>query len=369
MADVAIVGGGVIGCAVAYYLAVAGARVTLLERDGLAGEASGAAAGILAPLAESGGPGPFLDLALAGLRVFPQLNETLREETGLDLEYLPTPVLRLAFRDDEERRLRDRLAWQKRTGLALHRLSAEEARALEPRLSPRVRAAVLSRDERQVNPGRLTQALAEAARRRGANLLPATTVTGFRRRGGRVTGVRASGGAGDVEADAFVLAAGPWTPALSRRLGVDLPIVPVRGQMLALSVGSAGVRHVIWGEGGYLVPKSGGHLYAGATVEDVGFRPRTTRRGLAGLRRMAAAMMPSLRYAEVASAWAALRPGTPDGRPIIGPLPGWPNVYVAGGHFRNGILLGPITGRVVAQLITEGRTELPLEPFSPSRFG
>jgi glycine oxidase len=129
-----------------------------------------------------------------------------------------------------------------------------------------------------------------------------------------------------------------------------------------------GARHILWGEDGYLVPKPGGFLFAGATVEDVGFRSRTTRRGLAGLRRMAAAAVPALRFHEEASAWAGLRPGSPDGLPIIGPLPGWPNVCVASGHFRNGILLGPLTGRLIGQLITGAPTELPLEPFSPSRF-
>ncbi len=149
----------------------------------------------------------------------------------------------------------------------------------------------------------------------------------------------------------------------------------MRGQMLAYR--AAPVRHIIWGEDGYLVPKpalsraegAGGFLYAGATVEDVGFRSKTTRRGLAGLRRMARRLVPALRYGEVASAWAGLRPGSPDGYPIIGRLPGWPNVYVASGHFRNGILLGPITGKLIAQLIIEGKTEMPLGPFSPSRFG
>jgi glycine oxidase len=139
--------------------------------------------------------------------------------------------------------------------------------------------------------------------------------------------------------------------------------------MLAYALGSSNPRQIIWSEGGYLVPKAGGHLFAGATVEDVGFRPRTTRAGLAQVRRVAAAMLPVLRRLEVASAWAALRPGTPDGLPIIGRLPGGENVFVAAGHFRNGILLGPITGKLIAQLITETRTEAPLAPFSAGRFG
>ena len=135
-----------------------------------------------------------------------------------------------------------------------------------------------------------------------------------------------------------------------------------------ISYRSDGLRHAIWGEDGYLVPKAGGILYAGATVEDVGFRKRTTPRALASLRRMATALVPGLRRAQVAGEWAGLRPGSPDDLPIIGPLPQKENVYVATGHFRNGILLAPITGKLVSQLILEGRTEMTLEPFSPARF-
>jgi len=140
----------------------------------------------------------------------------------------------------------------------------------------------------------------------------------------------------------------------------------MRGQMLAYR--STAVRHAIWGENGYLVPKAGGVVFAGATVEDVGFRKKTTARALAGLRHMASALVPALRGAEVASAWAGLRPGSPDGLPIIGALPGRENVYVAAGHFRNGILLAPITGKLVSQLILEGQTEMSLKPFDPARF-
>ena len=178
--------------------------------------------------------------------------------------------------------------------------------------------------------------------------------------------MRASDG-DTIAADHVVLAAGPWTRRLARRLGVDVPTRPVRGQMLAYR--STAVRHIIWGEDGYLVPKPGGFLFAGATVEDVGFRLRTTHRGLIQVRRMATATAPALRYPEVASDWAGLRPGSPDGRPIIGHVPGMDNVLVATGHYRNGILLGPITGRLIAQLVTEGKTEMSLEPFSLARFG
>jgi glycine oxidase len=166
-----------------------------------------------------------------------------------------------------------------------------------------------------------------------------------------------------------VLAAGPWTGIFARRLGVPLPVQPVRGQMLAFADFAAPLRHIVWGQAAYLVPKANGFLFVGATVEDVGFRSGTTVRGQRGLQRGARSLVPSLAHSQVASSWAALRPGSPDGLPILGPVPGWDGLSVASGHYRNGILLAPITGRLMAQLLTKGKTEVSLAPFSAARFG
>jgi len=366
MADVVIVGGGVIGCATAYYLTKAGASVTLVERDEVAGAASGAAAGILVPPSEAVPSGPFGDLCRAGVGAYPSLVEALRDETGIDVQYLAPGILLTATTEQRAQVLRAVARWSASGGgLNLEWVEGSPLRLLEPALADSVLGAAYSLQGHHVNPGFLTQALARAAAGRGAVLKQGTAVAGFLRRGARVTAVRTSHG-DTIAADHVVLAAGPWTRRLGRRLGVDVPTRPMRGQMLAYR--STAVRHIIWGEDGYLVPKVGGFLFAGATVEDVGFRPGTTRRGLAEVRRIATTIAPALRYPEVASDWAGLRPGSPDGCPIIGRLPGKGNVFVATGHFRNGILLGPITGRLIAQLITEGKTETPLEPFSPSRF-
>ena len=364
MADVAIIGGGVIGCAAAYYLSKAGASVTLLERGEVAGAASGAAAGMLVPPSEAVPIGPFRDLCRASSSLFPSLVPALREETGIDVQYQFSGMLLVAETEERAQALRAVVRSRRELGLTLEWIEREPLLRLESALSPALLGAAYSPDQRHVNPGLLTQAFGQAAAGRGARLHQGTAVRGFLSRGDRVTGVGTSQGA--IATDHVVLAAGPWTRMLARKLHVDVPTRPMRGQMMAYR--STLVRHIVSDEEGYLVPKAGGFLYAGATVEDVGFRSRTTRHGLAWLRRVARSLVPSLRYAEVASAWAALRPGTPDGRPIIGPLPGWPNVYVAGGHFRNGILLGPITGKLIAQLITMGRTETSLAPFSPARF-
>lgn len=366
MADVVIVGGGIIGCASAYYLSKAGASVTLLERDEVAGAASGAAAGILVPPPEALPSGPFGDLCRAGADAYPSLVEALRDETGIDVQYLASGILLTAGTEQRAQVLRAVARLEQGLGLNLEWVEGSPLRLLEPALADSALGAAYSPDGHHVNPGSLTQALAQASVARGAVLKQGTAAVGFLRQGSRVAAVRTSDG-DNIAADHVVLAAGPWTRRLARGLGVDVPTRPVRGQMLAYR--SSAVRHIIWGEDGYLVPKAGGFLFAGATVEDVGFRPRTTRRGLAQVRRMATATAPALRYPEVASDWAGLRPGSPDGRPIIGRLPGEDNVLVATGHFRNGILLGPVTGRLIAQLITDGRMELPLEPFRPSRFG
>ena len=367
MADVVIVGGGVIGCASAYYLTKAGAGVALLEKGEVGGAASGAAAGMLVPPAEAVPSGPFRSLCLLGAALHHTLVDALQEDAGIDVQCVASGLLLPAFSESRAQALRPVVdAAPRPLGLVMEWVEGGPLRALEPVLSHRVLGAAYAPDARHVNPSLLTQALARAAAARGATLRQGAGVAGFVRRGGRVTGVRT--GAGDtVSAGHVVLAAGPWTSPLARRLGAEVPTRPMRGQMLAYR--SNAVRHMIWGEDGYLVPKAGGFLFAGATVEDAGFRPHTTGCGLAGLRRMARSIVPALRYGEVASAWAGLRPGSPDGLPVIGRLPGWENVYVATGHFRSGILLGPITGKLIAQLITGGRTDVPLEPFSASRFG
>ncbi len=361
---VVIVGGGVIGCAIAYNLSKGGAQAIVLDRGEIAGQASGAAAGMLIPPSESVSPGPFRDLCLASLALYPDLVPAIEAESGIDVQYLASGILLTAETAGRAQAMKAYARWQQGLGRDVQWVEGETLRALEPGLSRKVLGAAYSPDDRHVNPGLLTQAFARAATAAGAEVLPGVAVTGFVRRRGRVTGVRT--GEGGIGADAVILAAGSWTNMVGEKLGVGIPVRPVRGQMLAYR--STAIRHIVWGDDGYLVPKAGGFIFAGATVEDVGFRAATTRSGLARLRRMASGLVPALRYAEVASEWAGLRPGSPDGLPIIGRLPGWENVYVATGHFRNGVLLAPVTGWLVSQLVLQGTTDVPLGPFGPSRF-
>ena len=358
---VVIAGGGVIGCSIAWHIQKAGGKAVLLERGEIGGEATGASAGMLIAPIEDTGNRAFNTLRRASLEMFPVVLAEIGEASGVDVEYKQPGMIRTARTEKAARAL---LAMaRKRPGLEW--VEPQHLHELEPELTRDIAGAAYSEGDADLNPGRLANALAIAAERAGAEVRRGTMLTGILKDGRSIDGVGTNrGNLRDV--DAIVLAAGPWTEALTIRLGARLPSPPMRGQMIAFR--SRSLRHAIWGEDGYLVPKPRGQVWAGATVEDVGFRKRTTGRGLVSLRRMAVDLMPRLRSSYEISSWAGLRPGSPDGLPVIGRFPGKKNVFLATGHFRNGVLLSPITGALVADLVLNGRTDRRLTPFSPVRF-
>jgi glycine oxidase len=362
--DVLIVGGGVIGCAIAYYLGKAGVRATVLERGAVGSQASSVAAGMLAPLAESHGKDANLELGLRSLAMFPQLSQELMEEAGVDIEYAPKGILRVAVSEEEEGILRERIAWGEELGVEVEWLPGEEARRLEPALSPEIRGALHSPKEAQVSSPHLTEALAQAAARRGARFRQNSEVVGFLKEGSRIRGVRLADGR--LEGDVVVVAAGAWSGNLGQWLGISIPVRPIRGQIFALKQLPTPVTRMIFGNG-YIAPKGDGTLLVGSTQEEAGFDSRPTAEGVADVLGRVLAMVPALRGATFCQAWAGLRPGSPDNLPILGPVEGLEGLILATGHFRNGILLAPITGKFIAELIAEGREE-PLKPFSPSRL-
>jgi glycine oxidase len=367
VAEVVVVGGGVIGCAVSFFLARAGADVTLLERGELAGEASGAAAGMLAALSDEGGDrGPaFQKLCLDSQALYEKILPEL-ESTGIDLRYRRSGVLHVALDRAEAEHLRGRFERQQDLSPDLLWVQGEDLRREEPEINPAAVGGYVSPAEHYLDPQRLVLALAEGARRAGALIQTEQPVQGFMRRNGRVNFIRTPGRL--VTADQVVLAGGPWTARLARRLGSYVPVRPVRGQMLALAGPATPLRRVIWGQDAYLVPRENSLTFVGASVETVGYRKRNTVAVVRRLRSGANALVPGLAFARQRSAWAGLRPGTPDGLPVLGRLPGWENVWVATGHFRNGILLAPVSGQIMADAILSGQMAHGLEAFSPSRF-
>ena len=365
-ADVVIVGGGVIGCAIARRAAKEGLSVVVVERGTPGMEASWAAAGMLSPLAEADRPGPFLDLLLAARETYPAYAAALREETGVDVAYADEGTLYAALREEDEAELEARWRWQSAAGLPVERLAEEEARRVEPALSPAVRAALRFPGDHQVDNRALAFALWSAASRAGAAFRLGLNAVRLLRDGGRAAGIACAGGE-RIAAGAVVLAGGAWAGRLDG-LPRPLPVEPVHGQLLALEAEPPLFRHVVDTPRCYLVPRASGRLIVGATVERTGDRKAVTPWGLRRLLDGAVEAAPALEHAPLAEAWSGLRPGTPDGFPILGPDPDLPNLVYAAGHYRNGILLAPLTGERVGAFLSRGEWCADVRPFGIGRF-
>lgn len=364
--DVAVVGGGVIGCAIARRAARGGLSVEVIERARPGMEASWAAAGMLSPLAEADGPGPFLDLLLRARAVYPSFAALLREETGTEVGYSDAGTLFLSLREEDDAELAERWAWQSAAGLPVERLSAGEARRLEPAVAANVRGALRFSGDHQVDNRALGGALWSAAARAGAAFRLGAEAVALETEGDRVTGIAMADGS-TVHAGTVVLAGGAWAGRM-RGLPRAIPVEPVHGQLLAMETMPPLFRHVVDSPRCYLVPRAAGRVIAGATAEKRGFDRAVTPRGMARLIAGAVEIAPALGDAPLAETWSGLRPGTPDGLPILGPDPEVEGLVYATGHFRNGILLTPLTGDLIGDLLVGGTWGEDLAPFGIGRF-
>lgn len=364
--DLLIVGGGVIGLATARDAAARGLRVTLLERKTCGREASWAAAGMLSPLGEALQPGPFLQFGLDSLEAYPAFVAELEEETGIGVELRKCGKLRLALSEDEEERLRARLHWARDRDLAARWLEPGELRAEEPALAAPALGGLLLEDDLRVDNRALARALVESLRLRGVSIREGVEARGVDVRNGRARAVLLEDGE-SLPASAVLLAAGAWTGTLEG-LPFPVPVRPVRGQMMALRLDAPPSRRVLESEEVYLVPRDDGRILVGATEEEVGFRSETTAGGLADILDAALRLVPGLRSASVDRAWSGLRPGSLDGLPILGRHPEVKDLYIATGHFRNGILLTPATARAMGALVTGAAGPIPPAEFGPERF-
>ena len=344
--DVLVVGAGVIGAAVAYEAASRGRSVLLVDRGAPGGEASSAAAGLLAVGSGRAEDEPHLSLRRASLARFPALVAALADETGLDVALDTAGVLELCRSDEEEAVAAARAERRRAAGFRVERLPAADVRREEPHAHPDVRAALHWRDDARVDPGRFVDALIAGARRRGAEVWSGAAVTAAERDGDRVARVRA--GIHWVTPATVVLAAGAWAAGVAG-LAPDVGVEPARGQMLALRPG-ARLHHTLAAADGYLVPCRNGELLAGATVERAGFTKAVTPEGVRELLAKVAAIAPSALSAPITRLWAGLRPYAPGG-PIIRRARDAENLILACGHYRSGILLAPETARLVADLL------------------
>jgi glycine oxidase len=362
--DIIVIGGGVIGLSIARSLARRGARnVIVIEKNDFSREASWAAGGILAPQVEANAADAFFRLASASRDMYPAFAQALLAETGIDIELDTTGILYVAFSIEEEIELRRRYEWQTSEGLDVEWLAGNQARVVEPCLSQDVRCALRFPNDFQVENRKLVEALLVSNRRCEVQLIADCEVREVRVSANHVQGVETANGF--IGARTVVLAAGAWSSSLDPSAHVE--VEPVRGQMLCFHTDIRFARHVIYSSRGYLIPRRDGRLIAGSTTERVGFDKRVTAEGIDAIRAMAVEIAPAVSSLSLANSWAGFRPRTPDDMPVLGMSPDVEGLYYATGHYRNGILLAPITGELMADAIAGTISPL-MTSFSPRRF-
>jgi glycine oxidase len=360
---VAVVGGGVIGCAAALVLARRGVEVELLERGVVGSGASGAAAGMLAPLSESDSPGPFVEIGLSALREFDKWVEYVEELARMRVDFVRSGVLMLAAGPEQERALQGRQAWQRGYEASTEYLDAAALARFAPHLGPGFTGALHYPSEVQVDAHRYALALGRAAMSAGARLREGAAVTAILTQSGRAVGVEVAGER--LAADDVVVATGS-DASLLRLAEVELPLGPIKGESLRLLPARRMGGPIIFAPGGYLTPKADGSVLVGATQFPERHDLAVAAGSVATLLDFAFRVVPALKEATFAAAWAGLRPSLPDRLPAIGPVRQLESLWVAVGHHRNGILLAGWTAVRLAAAMLDGEP-LP-EALRPDRF-
>ncbi|RLC61293.1 MAG: hypothetical protein DRI01_08755 [Chloroflexi bacterium] len=367
VADVVIAGGGVIGCAIAYFLSKEGMKVVVVEQDSIGSHASGFAPGSLNPLRL---PLETMDIMLPlswrSFQMHKVLSQELKEETGIDYHFCPSARVILAFTETEAEELKLLADSQQKQGFEVYWLDRDAVLDMESRISSEVIGAVCSEDGAELESYQYVLALAQAAEKYGTEIRHGQII-GLKRNGTRVTAIQLP--SGDIACERTILAMGPWTGLASSWLSFSVPVKPQKGQVLRMQVTGLPFPYTLYWANHYITQtRHDGLIYTGTTHEDVGFDDQPTEEGRDSIINGLLTMMPSLEKAELVLQTACLRPLPADGLPILGEVPDWSGVYLATGHWTKGILLSPITARIITDLILKGCTSIPIEPFTPARF-
>lgn len=365
MDDVLVIGGGAVGLSAAYELSGHGLKVHLVDRTAPGEEASWAGAGILPPAKFETAADPYEQLAGLSNALHQRWAAQLREQTGIDNGYRRCGAVCLALDAGEAAELQTAAAhWQSRQ-IECQKWSAEALAEGEPGIevaAPAWHAAWHLPDEAQIRNPRHLKALLSVCRQRGVRITAGAAAEDFLHHGDRVEGVRTN--LGDFRAGAVLLAAGCWSGTLAARLGLTLPVRPIRGQIVLLRGDCPVIQRVVHVGSCYLVPRDDGRVLVGSTEEDVGFDKRTTAEAVRHLLGLALDLVPRLAEARIERCWAGLRPGPPHGWPVIGPAPGWRGLYVAAGHYRAGLQLSPGTAVVLSAAIRGDTSPVDLSAFA-----
>ncbi|MXY59875.1 MAG: FAD-dependent oxidoreductase [Chloroflexi bacterium] len=367
-ADVVVVGGGVMGCSTAWFLAAEhGIRSVIVERDAVASGASGGAAGELGAVGRHRYSIEYTRFLLDAIRMHTEIAETLVAESGVDYLFSDIPILRPALDEEEARDLQAQMGWQREIGIDVEWLDETQVRSLGTWLTEEALGAAYT-TEKQLEAYPFAIALAQACEKRGVSIRTAE-VNGVLRDGDHACGVTLASGE-RIEADAVLVANGPWSQHTSEWLGMEVPVVPLRGQIVHLAPpdGVPLPTHSIFHVTGYVLPKAGGDLLVGTTEELVGFDPYPTMEAQNSILEAVIRIAPNVLDAPIRDLTACLRPYSPDQMPILGPVPGTGSLYLSTGHGYKGITLAIISGKAMAQQIANGRSDIDISPFSPTRF-
>jgi glycine oxidase len=362
--DVVIAGGGVIGGSIALELAEGGMKVGLYDAREPGREASWASAGMISPAPESPAMIPYMPISLGSVALYPEFIRRVEEVTGKNVGYRKSGALDAILAGNVQEELSTIIALQHGVGLRAEALSAEQARELEPALTEEIEAAIFRPDEASLDNRVFTDAVLEAARIKGARIFAGNGAAAVWREGRRSKGLILE--QGRVEAKWTIIAAGCFSARIEGAAPYA-PVFPAKGQMVALRCESVSLRHVLWVDHTYLVPRNDGRIIAGSTIERTGFDHDVTAGGMQKILGGALLLVPALEKARIEETWAGLRPDSPDHLPIIGPTD-IDGLLVATGHFRSGILLAPITARLIGEWVMKQRVSLDWERFSPMRF-
>jgi glycine oxidase len=332
--------------------------VVMIEKNHLACEASSAAAGMLAAQAEIEHDGPLFQLAIKSQAMFPTLSKELFETTGIDIEFVQKGMIKIAETDEIATEVQRQVAFQRNWDPEIEWLDSHNVRELEPSLSPRVAGGMYLPNDGHVQPAKLSQAFAKAAEQLGTKILENTEVLSFIYEQERVIGIKTT--LGNIHCNQVVLATGAWASKLMDETGLDITVYPVKGECFSVKSDSPLINRTVFSDKRcYLVPKRNGEIYIGATQVENTFDKNVTPGGIATLIERAVQLVPQIKDARWERVWAGLRPQTGDGLPYIGEHPLKKGLFIAAGHYRNGILLSPVTGTLVADLL-DGRLDKPL---------
>lgn len=362
--DAVIAGGGLIGATIALELAEAGLKVGVFDAREPGREASWASAGMISPAPENPQMIPFMPMSLASVALYPELIRKVESATGKDVGYRKEGALDIILEGDAQKELSTIIALQHGVGLRAEALSAQRAREMEPALTEEAQAAIFRPDEASLDTRIFTEALLEAAGKKGAEVVAGNGAKAVKKSGAQCRGLILE--RGEAEAKWTIIAAGCFSARIE---GVEeyAPVFPAKGQMVALRCESASIQHILWLEHKYLVPRKNGRIIAGSTIERTGFDRDVTAGGIRTILSEVIKIVPQLENARIEETWAGLRPDSPDHLPIIGPTD-VEGLLIATGHFRSGVLLAPITARLIREWVTSERVSLDWDRVSPMRF-